>query len=651
MRATFAELKRRGIFRTAVVYIAVGWGAVEILATVLPALTVPPWVVRFIILAVVIGFPVAMFLSWLFEVGPDGIRRTAPDSTLGRVTIVASLLMLVGATTGLFLLVESRTEALREARELPAPPVEPRDRSLAVLDLRILGAGEDADFLSEGLADEIAVAMGRIPGLSLAARESARALQTAGLDPREIGRRLGVTHLLAGSVRRSAGRARITVTLLDGRTGFELWVRQYDREVADVLDLQSDVALAVASALQLVLSPEEKAEVTRVGTEDPQAWEFYLRARKALRDAPVSGSLDEAQELIAASLENDPDFAAALGTRCEILLERFLSEYTPEVLADAESSCRDALAEGGEVAEVHIALGRLYTHTGRAAEAQQHFDHALEMDNRSAAAQLGLAELDARQQRVEEAEAGFRRAVALQPDWWRTHNALGGFLYARGRYEEAVEAFRKVIELSPRNEVGYNNLGGASLSLNRFDDAADALYQTLQFAPTSDAYTNIGTMYYYGGRFADAVIMYRKAAELAPRDARIWANLGDAYRLISEGGQMEGEAYREAASLLREQLAASPEQPFLHALLGHVCARNGDASQAVGELVRTRELGSRDPQAWYYVALTEASLGNDEAARAALRQSIELGYPEHLLAADPQIKSLDLAVLSERGEL
>ena len=191
MRVTFAELKRSGIFRAAVLYIAVGWGAVEILATVLPALTAPPWVVRFIIFAVVIGFPVAMFLSWLFEVGPDGIRRTAPDSTLGRVTIVASLLMLVGATTGLFLLVESRTDTLREARESPAPSVELRDRSLAVLDLRTLGASDDADFLSEGLADEIAVAMGRIPGLSLAARESARALETAGLDPREIGRRIG----------------------------------------------------------------------------------------------------------------------------------------------------------------------------------------------------------------------------------------------------------------------------------------------------------------------------------------------------------------------------------------------------------------------------------------------------------------------------
>lgn len=312
MRATFAELKRSGIFRAAVLYIAVGWGAVEILATVLPALTAPPWVVRFIILAVVIGFPVAMFLSWLFEVGPDGIRRTAPDSTLGRVTIVASLLMLVGATTGLFLLVESRTDTLREARESPAPSVELRDRSLAVLDLRTLGASDDADFLSQGLADEIAVAMGRIPGLSLAARESARALETAGLDPREIGRRMGVTHLLAGSVQRAAGRAWITVTLLDGRTGFELWARKYDRE---------------------------------------------------------------------------------------------------------------------------------------------------------------------------------------------------------------------------------------------------------------------------------------------------------------------------AASLLREQLAASPEQPFLHALLGHVFARNGDDSHAVGELVRTRELGSRDPQTWYYVALTEMSLGNDEAARSALRSGLDLGFP------------------------
>jgi Flp pilus assembly protein TadD len=121
--------------------------------------------------------------------------------------------------------------------------------------------------------------------------------------------------------------------------------------------------------------------------------------------------------------------------------------------------------------------------------------------------------------------------------------------------------------------------------------------------------------------------MYRKAAELAPRDARIWANLGDAYRLISEGGLMEQEAYREAASLLREQLAASPEQPFLHALLGHVFARNGDDSHAVGELVHTRELGSRDPQTWYYVALTEMSLGNDEAARSALRSGLDLGFP------------------------
>ena len=170
----------------------------------LPQLNAPPWVVTHVVRLMVVGFPVAMFLAWFFDIGPDGIRRTEPDSTLGKATIATSLVLLVAGTVALnWLLPVSEKAAPQPA--LPTLPIpEPAPRSLAVLDLRSLTGPEGTDYFSEGLADELAAALGKAPGVTLAARESARALQRADVEIREMGRRLGVKYVLSGSVRRAS---------------------------------------------------------------------------------------------------------------------------------------------------------------------------------------------------------------------------------------------------------------------------------------------------------------------------------------------------------------------------------------------------------------------------------------------------------------
>lgn len=651
MRATVLEWRRRGLIRAAAVYVAVAWGAVEILAGVLPQLNAPSWVVTLVVRLMVVGFPVAMFLAWFFDIGPDGIRRTEPDSTLGKATIATSLLLLVAGTVALNWLLPVSEEAAPASAQPALPIPEPAPRSLAVLDLRSLTGPEGTDYFSEGLADELAAALGKAPGVTLAARESARALQQADVEIREMGRRLGVKYVLSGSVRRAGGRARIDVSLVDCTTGYVAWRSQYERRVEDVLDLQSEVALAVVRELQLVLSPEEQALVRAPTTTDPQAWDLYQQARKQLRDAPAGGSLAAAERLLKASLALDPKFPTALAANCELHIELYLFNRVTDRLRQAEASCREALAKAPDLNDVNVALGRLYTHTGQTEQARVSFNHALERKPRLFSAVLGLAELDERDGRLKQAEAGYRRAIVLQPDFWGSYNRLGRLLFSQGRIEEAVAVWNKVVELSPANEVGLNNLGGAYLMLGRFEEAGAAYEEVLRQSPTSDAYSNVGSMRFFAGRFEDAESVYRQAVAANPNDARLWLNLGDACWFVPEGRARAKSAYRRAVALAREQLGVNPFEQQLFAIVAHASARLGDAQAAREASDTALSIGPPDFNTLYLLALAAGSLGDRSGAVTFLREALEQGYPHHLVAADPQFQALDLAVISPTGEL
>ena len=287
----FAELRRRHVYRIAVAYVVVAWVLIQVVTQVFPFFEVPNWAVRLVIVLLVLGFPVALSLSWAFELTPEGIKRTEDvgpnDSSLRRRGRMLTGLIIVVAFIGLgFLLFQQ----FRKTPAAPAPtiashlrtvasaPVDPK--SIAVLPFENLSSDKSNSYLAEGIMDEIVTDLVNVADLKVISRTSA--MQYASRDRRNLGDiadELGVAHLLVGSVQRVGSQLRVTARLIDARTNTHVWAKKYDRSVNDIFSLESELAEAIVTQLRSKFSPAEKAAVAYQPTSDLDAFELYTQAR------------------------------------------------------------------------------------------------------------------------------------------------------------------------------------------------------------------------------------------------------------------------------------------------------------------------------------------------------------------------------------
>lgn len=327
----FAELKRRKVFRVAVVYAATAFvllQAADLLAT---GLRLPEWAFPFVTVLLILGFPVAVVLGWVLEVTPGGVRRTVASSThgapaepdsgvrapsvLGRGTaIVTAALVLVGIGLGAGWLVRPLSQPAGGAADTGSAEAIAEARSLAVLPFTDLSEAGDQKWFADGLAEEILNSLARVPELSVVGRNSSFMFTANGTDDRHIAERLGVAHLVKGSVRRVGDRLRVSAQLVRSDDGVQLWSEAYDREAADLLDVQRDVAEKVAAALDVLLDDDRRARMFAAGTRNVEAFEAYLRGREIFMAAHAQtpeATLIEANVWLGRALELDPGFARA----------------------------------------------------------------------------------------------------------------------------------------------------------------------------------------------------------------------------------------------------------------------------------------------------------------------------------------------------
>jgi Tfp pilus assembly protein PilF len=285
---------------------------------------------------------------------------------------------------------------------------------------------------------------------------------------------------------------------------------------------------------------------------------------------------------------------------------------------------------------VHEAVGRLRLATGDAAEAEAAYRQALAIVPHSPDALIGLAAALAAGGRTEEAESTHLRAIESQPRYAATHIAYGNFLASQGRLADAVAPFERATVLAPDNPSAFNNLGGAQLFLGAFEKAGDAFARSLAIEPRRASYSNAGSSLYYQGRFREAAGMYRKAIELAPADHRLWGNLGDALRFDS-GGAAATEAYRRALEVAEQELVVNPRHAVNRAHAAYYASRVGDENRVRAFIAQALADGEDNYYVHYYVALAELGLGNESAALIHARRARQLGYPEALLQAAPEL--------------
>jgi tetratricopeptide (TPR) repeat protein len=366
------------------------------------------------------------------------------------------------------------------------------------------------------------------------------------------------------------------------------------------------------------------------------AYDYFLQGLAYLRQPRSAKSLDAAETLFRRALTEQPGFARAQAGLCETYVERFALERVPALVATAEEACGRAQALDRTAPEVHEAVGRLRLATGDAAEAEAAYREALALVPQSPDALIGLAHALAAGGKTKEAEETYQRAIASQPSYVSAHSAFGGFLFGQGRFREAVTSYERTTVLTPDNPDAFNNLGTAYILAGDLELASRALARSLAIEPRRGGYGNSGSVEYYLGRYKSAQDMFRKSIEMVPTDHRAWGNLADALRFDAQPVEAR-QAYRKAFELAEGELAVNPRHAINQAQAAYYAIQLGDAGRARLGIESALREGDDSTYVHYYVALTELGLGDKSKALAHVRRARELGYPEVLLKAAPEL--------------
>ena len=435
----FQELRRRKVLQAAAIYGAVAWGVTEIVVTVVEQLFLPQWVATLAVIFFVVGFPVAMFLSWTFDITAGGIRRTEVSSRRGQASIALSLLLLFAGTAGLFVLIKP---ALQDRDRAAAPPAA-APNSLAVLPFENVSRREDDFYLSEGLGDELRDQLARVKGFQIAARSSSIAARNQAMGAVQMAATLGVAYLVEGSLRRNGSRLSISVQLIDGASGLAVWSAHFERGRLEILDVQQQIAREVVAA---VFPDAPGLDAASPATLDASANDLMLLARhkeNQVRSRQVvdTSTLLEATRLYREATRADPGSALAHSRLAGALL------YLGDIEA-AEVAITTALSLNAELSEVQNTLGELYWVRGDPLAADA-FRKAVELNPHNADALHNYAHV--RLLRV--AEQGgdgdspaqlLRRALAVDPLSLQRHSALGEVLGLYGDWAAIPEVIARV---------------------------------------------------------------------------------------------------------------------------------------------------------------------------------------------------------------
>jgi TolB-like protein/Flp pilus assembly protein TadD len=443
------ELKRRNVYRAAVAYAMTAWLLAQIATQIFPFFGISNVAVRFMIIALVVGFPIAVLLAWLYEFTPEGIMRTTDldpatarvgRRTTGRVLdfiIIGVLLLIIG------LLIMGR----RDTRDSTAPASDAK--SIAVLPFVSLSADPNNAFFADAVQDEILTDLAKLADLKVISRMSVMHYNSGGRNLRDIAAQLGVRYILEGTVQSTANRIRVTAQLIDAPSDSHLWAEHFDGSLEDVFAIQTDIAEKIATELHARLSPSEKAAIERPRTSDLTAFELYTRAKTLLL---TEEDLHKAIDLLDQAVARDPGFFSAY---CELAhahgrLYVTWGDHTTTRVALADAAVQNALRLEGDSGAAHLALAENFY--------QCHFEY-----------DKARAELDA--------------ARASLPNNARVLALTGLIDRRQGRWEAALDNLEKAVALDPKNFEFLRHLSLSYRAFRRFPEMAAVLDRALALIP------------------------------------------------------------------------------------------------------------------------------------------------------------------------
>lgn len=466
MPSFIQELQRRKVFRVAVAYLIVAWLVIQIADSTFEPLQLPDWSQTLVVVLALIGFPVALVLAWAFDATPEGIKKTG-------------------------------SLAEDDADEEDLGP------SIAVLPFVNMSDSKENEYFSDGLAEELLTMLSRISSLKVCSRSSSFAYKGKDIHVPTVARKLGVTTIVEGSVRRVGDKVRITVQVIDARNDNHLWAKNFDRNLDDIFAVQDEIASRIVESLHLTLSLEEQKHVTDQTTESFEAYDYYLRGKDQYSRSGT-GHLAAALRLFDKAIEIDPDYALAYAGRTYCLTDAFLYRRNEEpTLERAFESSSKVVELADHLAESHTARGLVLMAAEKFPEAKESFERALSISPtlyEPLNFYSRLARLEGNPEKVLELA---RRAAAVQPDNYQSGSEIANQLKILGRDEEAVAAVeqaqqvaRKAIDADPTNSRAMSFLAIMLCEQGNHDEAKLWIERSLVTAPdTGGTYYNAACGY------------------------------------------------------------------------------------------------------------------------------------------------------------
>ena len=501
------ELRRRNVFRMAVIYSVAAWLIMQVAEVVIGLANLADWIGPAILGLLAIGFPIALILSWFYELTPAGINLEKDVDTAVSATRVTDrrldfvIISLLCAAVMLF---------AYDKWWLPEPP----EKSIAVLAFENMSADPEQEYFSDGIAEELLNLLAQIPELHEISRSSAFSFKGKNVKLADIARELNVAHILEGSVRKAGNQIRITVQLIEARSDTHLWSKTYDRKLDNIFQIQDEIAAAVVAALKIeLLGAAPHARKT-----DQEAFKLALQARYFWnRRSP--GDEEKTMDYYQRAIDIDPGYAAAwTGLSVTYLAQAVDGRIPLEAgLAKAREAVETALAIDPGLSDAHVRLAQIYERYDDWTAARDEYQQALALDPNNPLAQGAMASFMWRDGYLDEAIDLNRKAADIDPlsAIWPAN--LSDLLIKAGRLDEAEQATRKAIELSPESPFHQGNLMLISFFQGQFDEALDL---TRSFFPEGSPYKAFGltVTYHAMGRQDESDAAMRRLTNSAERD-------------------------------------------------------------------------------------------------------------------------------------
>ena len=527
------------------------WLLVQIATQVFPFFEIPNWAVRLVVLLLIIGFPVALILSWAYEITPEGIKleseidrtRSIKGKTGRKLIAFTSVVAAIAA--GLFVLQFVRS---RSPSSLPTAVSAIPGKSIAVLPFDNLSRDPDNAYFCEGVQDEILTRLAKVADLKVISRTSTQHLQSAPENLPQIAEKLGVAHVLEGSVQRAGDQVRVNVQLINAMTDAHLWADTYDRKLNDIFAVESEIAKAIADTLQARLSGSEQRAIAARPTESAEAHQLYLKGR-FFWNKRTANDLKKSIEYFDQALAADPNYALAYAGIADayVFLPGYSGGSPQEYYPKAMAAAQKALELDDTLAEAHTTL----------ALAVWYYDFDFSR-----------------------AIKEFQRAIELNPNYATGHQQYANnTLSALGRFDDAIAEGKRAVELDPLSLVINADLGMNYYYARRYDEAVAQLRKTLEMDPGYYyAHVNLGQVLAAQQNLDGAISEYEKARALND-DPFVLGLLANAY--ASSGN-------KTAALKILDQLKEQAKQRYVQACsFALVYLGLGNKEEALGWIERS----------------------------------------------------------------